>query len=112
MRKIDFHRNEYPTIGVELELGLVDGETMAFSSSIKEVLDLLPNREPRCFKPELMQCCIEINTGICRTVAEADADLRQKLAMVEQATDSLGLRLWWGATHPFSLWGDQQITPN
>ncbi len=112
MRKIDFNRNEYPTIGVELELGLVDGETMAFSSSIKEVLDLLPNREPRCFKPELMQCCIEINTGICRTVAEADADLRQKLAMVEQATDSLGLRLWWGATHPFSLWGDQQITPN
>lgn len=112
MRKIDFNRNEHPTIGVELELGLVDSETMALASSIEQVLGLLPQDEPKCFKPELMQCCIEINTGICRTVAEAEADLRQKLTMVEQATDRLGLTLWWGATHPFSVWGDQQITPN
>jgi len=24
----------------------------------------------------------------------------------------LGLRLWWGATHPFSSWEDQKITPD
>jgi len=112
MRKIDFNRNEHPTIGIELELGLVDGDTMALSSSIEQVLELLPEDDPRCFKPELMQCCIEINTGICRTVADAESDLRQKLTLVEQVTDSLGLKLWWGATHPFSLWGEQQITSN
>ena len=31
---------------------------------------------------------------------------------MQTATDALGLRLWWGATHPFSQWGDQQITPD
>jgi carboxylate-amine ligase len=38
--------------------------------------------------------------------------LRRKLAIVESACDALGLRLWWGATHPFSTWLEQRITPD
>jgi len=112
MGKLEFNSNSRPTMGVELELALVDAETMALSSSIGQVLEQLPNTEQMCFKPELMQCCLEINTGICRTVAEAEKDLRQKLLQVEEVTDRLGLGLWWGATHPFSLWRDQRVTPN
>ena len=26
--------------------------------------------------------------------------------------ESLGLRLYWSSTHPFSLWEDQRVTPN
>ena len=33
MAKIDFHRNERPTVGIELELGLVDSKTMALTSA-------------------------------------------------------------------------------
>ena len=33
-------------------------------------------------------------------------------AIVESACDALGLRLWWGATHPFSTWQEQRITPD
>ena len=112
MRKLEFNSNGEPTLGIELELGLVDGQTMALSSSIGQMLELLPQDERDCFKPELMQCCIEITTGICRTLAEAEADLRRKLAMAEAAADQLGLCLWWGATHPFSLWRHQKVTPN
>ena len=65
-----------------------------------------------CFKPELMQSCLEVNTGVCHTVAEAERDLRDKLAVIEQAAESLDLRLWWGATHPFSCWRDQLVTPD
>ena len=53
-----------PTLGIEVELLLVDAETMALSSSIEKVLQLLPEHSEQKFKPELMQCCIEINTGI------------------------------------------------
>ena len=73
MRKLEFNSNGEPTLGIELELGLVDGQTMALSSSIGQMLELLPQDERDCFKPELMQCCIEITTGICRTLAEAEA---------------------------------------
>ncbi len=111
MEKLHFHSNPRHTLGIELELGLVDARTLELSSSIHRVLELL-NAANNEFKPELMQCCIEINTGICETVGDAEQDLLEKITQVEQVTDQLGLRLWWGATHPFSLWKEQRITPN
>ncbi len=111
MNKIQFNRNESPTLGVELELGLVDEQTMELSSSIDKILAHIPEAEQQWFKPELMQSVLEITTGVCTTVGEAEEDLRQKLARVEQLTDREGLRLWWGATHPFSLWRNQLVTP-
>ncbi|MCA9208837.1 MAG: glutamate--cysteine ligase, partial [Planctomycetales bacterium] len=85
---------------------------MALASAIHPLLEKLPDNDDGVCKPELMQCCIEVNTDVCETVAQAELDLRQKLARVEAATDELGLRLFWGATHPFSLWREQQVTPN
>ena len=111
MQKLHFHSNKRHTLGIELELGLVDARTMELSSSIHRVLERLQGSEKE-FKPELMQCCIEINTDVCENVADADADLQSKIVRVEQITDELGLRLWWGATHPFSLWKEQRVTPN
>ena len=111
MQKLQFNSNKRPTLGIELELGLVDARTLELSSSIHRVLELLDGSD-RVFKPELMQCCIEINTGICEQVGDAEQDLRDNIMQVEEVTDELGLRLWWGATHPFSLWKEQRITPN
>ena len=112
MNKLVFRENLEPTLGVELELGLVDAKTMALSNSIHDVLERVPQSQSDRFKPELMQCCVEINTEICHTVAEADADLREKCESLERICDELGLCLWWGGTHPFSLWRDQRVTPN
>ncbi|MCA9119367.1 MAG: YbdK family carboxylate-amine ligase [Planctomycetaceae bacterium] len=112
MSKLTFNSNARPTVGIELELGLVDGETMQLSSSIEAILAELPKDSDSSFKPELMQSVIEINTGVCASIKEAELDLRSKLAIMEGITDRLGLRLWWGATHPFSHWGDQLVTRN
>ena len=113
MSTVHFTQNSEHTVGVEIELGLVDAETMALSSSIQKILDSVPSgSEIDRIKPELMQCCVELNTEVCRTVAEADVDLRDKISQVEKICDQLGLRLWWGATHPFSRWHDQQVTPD
>jgi carboxylate-amine ligase len=111
MEKLHFNQNDRPTIGVELELGLVDNRTMALSSSIHELLEALETSGTE-FKPELMQCCLEINTDVCETVSQAEVDLKAKICQVERVADQLGLQLWWGATHPFSQWRDQHITPN
>lgn len=112
MSKIEFRSNDSPSLGIELELGLVDVETQALSSSIRDVLERIPEEVAESVKPELMQACLEINTGVCTNVAEAEKDLRAKIEAVEAVTDSLGLRLWWGATHPFSRWREQKVTPN
>ena len=110
MSKLSFRSNGEATLGVELELGLVDAKTMELSSSVQQMLAECPQDGERV-KPELMQSTIEINTGICNTVADAERDLRSRLEQVEHVADQLGLRLWWGATHPFSRWCDQQVTP-
>jgi carboxylate-amine ligase len=117
MAKIDFHRNERHTLGIELELGLVDAQSMALTSAYgllnaRLTADGHQDDEAGNFKPELMQCVLEINTDICETVADAERDLRGKIAIVESACDAIGLRLWWGATHPFSSWQEQRITPD
>ena len=112
MSAITFTHNDSPTIGVELELQLVDAETFALSNSIEEVLRQLPDDLAEHIKPELMQSYLEVNTGVCKTVREVGGDLREKLDAVEKAADALGLRLYWAATHPFSSWREQKITVN
>src|SRR5882757_3124044 len=117
MAKIELHRNERPSIGIELELGLVDAKSMALTSAyglLNARLTAEGHQDEECatFKPELMQCVLEINTAVCNTIGDAERDLRGKLAIVESACDALGLRLWWGATHPFSTWLEQRITPD
>jgi carboxylate-amine ligase len=110
MSKLIFNANERPSLGVELELGLVDGETMDLANAAGQVLDCLPDSVRRFAKPELMQSCVEVITDVCDSVGHAEKDLRGKLVSLQQATDSLGLCLWWGATHPNSDWRDQAVT--
>ena len=112
MSKIEFRSNDSPTLGVELELAIVDGQSMALASRMEEVLAEIPSSHANCFKPELMQCCVEINTDVCNSVDEAEKDLTEKVRVLQDITDRLGMRLWWGSTHPFSFWGEQKITPN
>jgi carboxylate-amine ligase len=112
MEKIQFASSAKPTLGIELELSLVDAQTMELASSILQIVPQVPQKYAGRIKPELMQCFVEINTEVCETVGQAEADLREKLDVLEQIVDQLGLRLYWTATHPFSLWEDQQATPD
>ncbi len=110
MTTVAFESSPEATLGVELELALVDEQTMGLSSSIEQVIAAVPEKFRGSVKPELMQCYLEINTGICHTVAEAERDLREKILSVESVVDQLGLRLYWTAAHPFSRWQDQLVT--
>lgn len=112
MGDVKFNPSTHPTLGVEVELALVDAETMALSGSILKVLERVPERFSDRIKPELMQCYVEINTNVCETAAEADAQLRERISTLESITDELGLKLCWTGTHPFSIWQDQVPTPN
>jgi glutamate---cysteine ligase / carboxylate-amine ligase len=107
-----FRGNRWPTLGVEIELQLVDARSMGLRSAIGEILAGMPAALHDSVKPEFMQCYVEINTGVCRTVDEVEADLAPKIRAVEREADRHGVRLVWAATHPFSRWRDQQITPN
>jgi glutamate---cysteine ligase / carboxylate-amine ligase len=105
-----FNSSPWHTLGVEIELPLVDAKTMALRSAIYDVLPHIPDNMQEAIKPELMQSYIEINSGVCETVAEAGEDIRAKLRILKSATEEQGLELAWTSTHAFSGWRDQIVT--
>ena len=112
MGRLEFSNSDRATLGVEIELGLVDVENMALSSTCPALLAQIGAPVTGSVKPELMQCYVEVNTGVCDTVGEAIDQLRDNLAMVQHVASDLGGGLMWSATHPFSSWHDQQVTEN
>jgi glutamate---cysteine ligase / carboxylate-amine ligase len=107
-----FVTNDRPSLGVEIELNLVDARTMALRSAIADVLEALPADRRDSIKPELLQCYLEINTGVCQDVDQVGRDLEGKIEGVRLAAARHDLRIYWSGTHPFSRWQDQEVTPN
>jgi carboxylate-amine ligase len=85
---------------------------MGLRSAIDEVLAGLPIAVVDRAKGEFLRCYIELDTVVCREVAEAGRDLAGTIGAVEAAAERAGVALWWGGTHPFSRWRDQEITPD
>ena len=103
------------SLGVEVELQLIDRESRELRSGASEILRRLEKERgephPKA-KNELIESNIEVITGVCSTVAQARADLEGTLAEVVPVAETLGLALACAGTHPFSDWSTQDITPN
>jgi YbdK family carboxylate-amine ligase len=115
--QIPFTSSPRSSLGVEWELELVDLETRELASGrvASEILAELSapyGAEHPKAKHELLESCIEIITGVCGTVAEAERDLHATLTEVCNAAAARGLGVMCSGTHPFTDWATQQISPN
>jgi carboxylate-amine ligase len=112
---ITFRASPEPTVGIEVEMVLVDPDTGALVSRANEVLAEVGRGHPRGEHPrakhELFQCTVEAITGVCRTVPEAGHDLRCTISDLDDAAARLGAELVCAATHPFSDWREQTVSP-
>jgi YbdK family carboxylate-amine ligase len=114
--QIDFASSERCTVGVEVELELVDRTSRELASGASAILAELgqahPDGEHPKAKHELLESTVEIITGICETVDEAREDLAGTLAQVQDAAARRDLAVMCSGTHPFSDWATQHISPN
>jgi carboxylate-amine ligase len=114
--KIEFNSSPGPSLGIEVELELIDLRTGQLASQATDLLAELgtghPGGEHPKAKHELFECCVEIITDVCTTVAEAKADLTETLAEVRAAAGRRGLTVICSGSHPFSLWGEQRVSPS
>ncbi len=106
-----FNGNPTHTLGVEIELQLVDARTLALANAVGQILDRVPKKWADKIKPELMQSYCELNTDVCETVKDVERDLNEKLDWAEVTAEKLGLSFVWGGTHPFSPWHEQHYSP-
>ncbi|MET0726961.1 MAG: glutamate--cysteine ligase [Acidimicrobiales bacterium] len=114
--QIPFTHNAYPTVGVELELHVIDAASGDLANAAVEILAELGQGHPAGDHPkakhELFQSTIEIITGVCRTPAEAVADLATTLGEVRAVASRRGLTLMSSGTHPFAMARDQLVSPS
>ncbi|MDQ3680508.1 MAG: glutamate--cysteine ligase [Actinomycetota bacterium] len=114
--EIEFHSSQGSSLGVEMELQVVDRESRQLCSAASGILADMgvghPHGQHPKAKHELLESTVELITGICQTAAEARADLEATLAALRRHTDGAGLELLCSGTHPFSDWKSQQISPD
>ena len=114
--QIDFQSSPVSSLGVEMELELVDAESRELRSGATPILAAMgkghPGGEHPKAKHELLESTVEVITGVCTTVAEARADLEGTIARVAKEAEARGLRLMCSGTHPFTDWATQEVSPD
>ena len=108
---IVFSGSEQPTLGVELEVQIVD-ESGALATDTAATKILAKLGDSTGFKHELLECTIEVITDVCPTVGQVRRDVGDKLERLIEVADSLGYRAMCTGTHPFSSWTDQTVSPD
>ena len=105
---MDFLASAGPSLGVEVELALVDMDSGALACVAPDLLARVgaphPDAEHPKIKKELYQCTVEVITGVCTTVAEARADLAESMREVEIAAAESGAAVIGAGLHPFTPW--------
>ena len=108
--RIAFSGSPDPTLGIEVELQIVDPETRDLAPGGPEIIEAIG--EPDFVKAELLQSTVEVNVGPCTTVAEARAGLSERVEAVRMVANEKGYDLLSAGTHPFARWDNQEITDN
>jgi carboxylate-amine ligase len=111
---IPFTRSPGDTLGVEVELQILDWKSHDLCSGARRLLHHLGKSsklEHASIKPELFQSMIEVNTGVCNDVAGVRQDLQNALAQIRVAGEALGLEFASAGTHAFASHEDRVVYP-
>ena len=105
-----FGQSQALSLGVELELQLVNTVDFDLTSSSNDLLELLSRKPfPGTVTPEMTQSMIEIATGIQHEHAPLLAELRGMRDTLTAACDRLNIDIAGGGTHPFQRWSEQRV---
>ncbi|HRE30785.1 MAG TPA: YbdK family carboxylate-amine ligase [Candidatus Berkiella sp.] len=107
--EIIFKESEDLTLGVEIELQLIDDKTLDLTPKGGILLDesyLNPK-----IKQEFYLSTIEVITDICSNTHEAKEDLKRSLRHLDLLGKTLGLKYASTGCHPFAKYSDCIISP-
>jgi glutamate---cysteine ligase / carboxylate-amine ligase len=109
MTELTFGKSQPLTLGVEVEVQLLNKKTLDLTPVSPIVLSALENNEK--VKAEIFQSMLEINTGICKNAHEIKADLGHSIELVKNVCSQKDIRLASTGTHPFAGYSDRILYP-
>lgn len=111
-RMLEFNNSTPLTMGVELELQIVNRRDYNLTRGSDDLLQVINKTEHGYdIKPEITESMIEIATSVHTDHVEMLAELTAMRALLVSAADKLNLGLAGGGAHPFQHWEDQRIYP-
>jgi glutamate---cysteine ligase / carboxylate-amine ligase len=108
---LDFQSSPEASVGVELELQILDRDTGDLAPGAVRLLQTCAEEKVEGVTAEFHQSAIEIKTGVCGNVNEVRDTLVPGLRRVRNLAASLGYDLAFGGTHPFSRAASSTVFP-
>lgn len=98
------------TVGIEEEYLLVNLETLDLAAAPEALMADCVEELENQVSPEFLQCQIEVGTTVCRSVAEARADLAHLRKTIARVAGKYGMAPLAVSCHPFADWHQQHFT--
>jgi carboxylate-amine ligase len=100
------------SMGIELELMVLDRLTFDLMPAAPDILRLLAMQEKKwAATPEITTSMLEVATSILDGYAGAAAELEEIRTSVQSAAFQVGAAISGGGAHPFQKWHEQRIYP-
>lgn len=113
MVALPFLFSERFTLGVELELQIINPLTFDLFPRAKELMRLIQGgRFDGHIKPEITQSMIEINTSAHNSIIGIRDELENIKTFLGTCANKLNLLFSGGGTHPFQKWDYRKIFPS
>lgn len=105
-----FQQSKDLSVGVELELQLINLSTFDLSASSPDLLHFLGKQPfPGNFTPEITESMIEICTDVQTNYTGILNQLKDIRNALVHAGDTLNIGICGGGTHPFQKWTERKI---
>ena len=112
MSEMDFKPSPGLSVGIELELQILNSRDFDLARDAADLIALLEKAPlPGAVKPEITESMVELNSSIHKNHDTLLAELRTIRDAVTQAAQRLNVRIAGGGSHPFHMWTDRRIYP-
>jgi carboxylate-amine ligase len=107
-----FAHSRLGSIGIELELMVLDRLTYDLLPAAPDILRLLDKQEKAWVAtPEITTSMLEVATSVLGSYHEAAAQVEEIRTSVQRAAFAVGAAISGGGAHPFQKWNEQRIYP-
>lgn len=111
MEQIPFVSSAPNTLGIELELQLINPRSFDLTAAADELLVQMANHPiADRVKPEITRSMIELNSSVHEHPMGLLAEMREMRDALCEAADAVGVSVAGGGAHPFMRWQERAIS--
>lgn len=107
-----FNKSDNLSVGVELELQLINLKTLDLAHDSGEILRRIKEEKfPGAIKPEVTQSMIEINSSIHSSINTLLAEFKDINSTLARVCEKIEIGISGCGAHPFQNWHERKVYP-